>query len=233
MTNYQVKISNRAKHVSLKITPADGLVVVVPKGFNHSLLDDLVAGRQAWIEKTLQRYQNYPVQEKDTSLPDEICLPALGETWPVNWIKTASSTVRVTTVDDFQLRVIGDIENQQACGKAIRRWLMRHANENLIPLLDLASKDCGLPYRKATVRGQRTRWGSCSSTASINLNYQLLFVGPAMVNYVLVHELCHTVHLNHSPAFHALVASFVPDSKAIEAKLKQAWRTMPAWLQQL
>ncbi len=233
MTNYSVKISNRAKHVSLKITPTDGLVVVVPKGFNHSLLDDLVARRQGWIEKTLQRYKDYPVQEQDTTLPNEICLPALGEKWCVSFIKTSASTVRVTATENFQLRIIGYTENITACRKALRRWLMRHARQNLIPLLDLASDDCALPYRKATVRGQRTRWGSCSSTASINLNYQLMFVSPEMMNYVLVHELCHTAHLNHSRHFYNLLASYISDYKIIESQLKQAWHSMPGWLQPL
>ena len=88
-------------------------------------------------------------------------------------------------------------------------------------------------YRKATVRGQRTRWGSCSSTASINLNYQLMFVSPEMMNYVLVHELCHTAHLNHSRHFYNLLASYISDYKIIESQLKQAWHSMPGWLQPL
>ncbi len=233
MTNYRVKVSNRAKHVSLKVTPTDGLVVVVPKGFNQSLLDDLVASRQAWIEKTLRRYKDFSFQEKEATLPDEICLPALGESWTVELIKTDASTVRVTVPQDAQLRVIGDIDNKPACQKALRRWLMRHANTQLLPLLDLASKETGLSFRKATIRGQRTRWGSCSSTGAINLNFQLLFVTPEMAHYVFVHELSHTVHLNHSKHFYTLLASFIPNYKAIEAQLKQAWRSMPVWLQQL
>jgi len=233
MTNYNIKISTRAKQVSLKITPTEGLVVVVPKGFNHSLLDDLVASRQDWIEKTLRHYENIPALDLDTSLPDEIYLPALGEQWNVEFVKTSSSTVRVIEADGFQLRLMGDIENKPACYKALRRWLMRYAKQNLLPLLELASIDCGLPYTKATVRGQRTRWGSCSSKGAINLNYQLLFVSPAMTNYVLVHELCHTVYLNHSKKFHHLVERFIPDSRELERQLKQAWRSMPAWLQKL
>ena len=232
MTNYRVKISNRARHVSLKITATEGLVVVVPKGFNHSLLDELVASRQRWIEKNLRRYADMPVQQLDTALPEQIFLPALGEQWSLTQYKTDSATVRVTAKND-QLRMVGDIDNKRACQKALRRWLMRYANQSIIPLLDLASKEAGLPYRKATIRGQRTRWGSCSSSGSINLNFQLLFVSPAMLNYVLLHELSHTVHLNHSAAFYHLLASFVPDYKIIEAQLKQAWRTMPAWLQPL
>ena len=233
MTRYSVKISPRAKHVSLKIIPHEGLVVVVPKGFNHSLLDELVASRSEWIEKTLRRYENHQQQQGAIHKPEEITLPALNEQWHVHYLQTNASSVRVVESSDTQLRVMGAIEDEQACFKALRRWLMRHAKKNLLPLLMLASQDCALSYSKATVRGQRTRWGSCSSNGAINLNYQLLFVSPAMMNYVLVHELCHTVHLNHSKNFYRLLGGFVPEYKMLELKLKQAWQTMPAWLQRL
>jgi len=233
MTHYSVKISPRAKHVSLKITPLDGLIVVVPKGFNHSLLDDLVASRSDWIEKTLRRYENYQYQKDDICLPKQISLPALNEQWQIDYIATASTTVRVVESRQFQLRVMGNIKDENACLKALRRWLMRHAKQNILPLLELASKESGLNYSKVTVRGQRTRWGSCSSTGAINLNYQLLFVSSAMMKYVLIHELCHTVHLNHSKAFYHLLGSLVPGYKKVELQLKQAWQSMPGWLQRL
>jgi len=230
MKNYRIKISPRAKHVSLKITPREGLVVVVPKGFNHSLLDDLVASRSGWIEKNLRKYENTPGSQGDISLPEKISLPALNEHWHVDIIKTKSKTVKVVEAKPLTLRIMGNVEDESACFKALRRWLMRHAKRNLLPLLELASEECRLTYSKATIRGQRTRWGSCSSTGSINLNYQLLFVSPAMMNYVLVHELCHTRHLNHSKSFYYLLASYIPEYKKIELQLKQAWKNMPAWL---
>ena len=233
---YKVKVSARAKHVRLKISPVDGLVVVVPKRFNHALLDDLVARHAGWIEKTSSRYAEHlemiGVQQVE-SLPDNIYMPALEERWTVEYIETQSASVRAARSGHQRLRISGKIDNKPACRKALRRWLLRYAKECLVPQLEELSHSCKLPFRKATVRGQRSRWGSCSSAGCISINFQLLFVSPAMLHYVLVHELCHTVHLDHSPAFHTLVASYIPDFREREAELKQAWRDMPAWLHRL
>jgi len=234
MTNYSVKISARAKHVSLKITPTEGLVVVVPRGFkNHKLLDELVASRSRWIEKVFSRYAELPSAHVDAPLPTVIDLPAVNEQWAVDYIKTDASFIRAVDSESYRLKIMGNIDDSDACAKALRRWLMRYAKEKLLPRLEQASHDCSLSFTKATIRGQRTRWGSCSSTGSINLNYQLLFVSPAMMHYVLVHELCHTVHLNHSVGFYRLLESHIPDYRECESKLKQAWRSMPAWLHKL
>ena len=128
---------------------------------------------------------------------------------------------------------MGNVDDKDACAVALRRWLLRYAKGKLLPQLEQASQACSLSYSKATIRGQRTRWGSCSSTGSINLNYQLLFVSPEMMNYVLVHELCHTVYLNHSRSFYNLLESYNPNYRQYESQLKQAWRSMPAWLYRL
>jgi len=234
MTNYSIKISARAKHVSLKITPTEGLVVVVPRGFkNHDLLDELVASRKTWIEKVFSRYAEFPPQNSDILLPTIIDLPALNEQWTVDYIKTDASSVRAVESEACRIKIMGRIDNSHVCAKALRRWLMRYAREKLLPQLEQVSQDCSLSFTKATIRGQRTRWGSCSSTGAINLNYQLLFVSPAMMQYVLIHELCHTVHLNHSADFYSLLESHIPNYRECESKLKQAWRSMPAWLHKL
>jgi len=234
MTNYSIKISSRAKHVSLKITPAEGLVVVVPRGFkNHELLDELVASRSSWINKVFSRFAEEPCLHNDAELPDAIHLPAVDENWTIDYIQTTASTVRALESEPLRLQIRGNVNDAEACAKSLRRWLMRRAKEILLPQLLQASKDCRLSFSKATIRGQRTRWGSCSSTGSINLNYQLLFVSPEMMNYVFVHELCHTRHLNHSACFYKLLESYIPDYRSHEAQLKKAWRSMPAWLYRL
>jgi len=233
---YTIKVSPRAKHVRLKITPVDGLVVVVPRRFNHALLDDIVVRHAGWIDKTFRRYADHiePVNmQQAETLPDTIELSALGECWTVEVAETASGSVRAIQSGPLQLRLTGKTGDTGACRRALRRWLMRHARIHLVARLEQLARDCDLSFDKATIRGQRTRWGSCSSTGSISLNYQLLFVSPAMLRYVLIHELCHTVHLDHSLAFHALVARFEPEYKTLESQLRQAWQGMPPWLHRL
>ena len=66
-------------------------------------------------------------------------------------------------------------------------------------------------YERLSIRGQKTRWGSCSSRGTLSFNWKLMLAPPEILDYVIVHELCHLTHMNHSPAFWALVASVLPD----------------------
>jgi predicted metal-dependent hydrolase len=113
---------------------------------------------------------------------------------------------------------------------ALRRWLARKGREHLVPWLERVSAELELPYSGVTLRGQKSRWGSCSARRHINLNYALLFLPPHCVRYLFVHELCHTVHLNHSPRYWALVARKEPDYRRLEKELRQGSRLVPPWL---
>jgi predicted metal-dependent hydrolase len=86
-------------------------------------------------------------------------------------------------------------------------------------------------FATASIRGQKTRWGSCSSRQTISVNCKLLFLPSELVRYVLIHELCHTVHLNHSAAFWALVAQKEPDYQQLDAGLRDARYHVPLWLE--
>ena len=85
----------------------------------------------------------------------------------------------------------------------------------------------GVRPQRVTIRGQRTRWGSCSTHGTISLNWRLLQVPGELVDYVLVHELCHLRHMDHSPRFWALVAETVPDHARRRARLDALQGTLP------
>jgi len=97
-------------------------------------------------------------------------------------------------------------------------------------LLALADEH-GFVMTKVSVRLQKTRWGSCSTQGAISLNAKLLFLPVDVVNYVLIHELCHTVHHNHSADFWLLVQEHLPQAKALRRTLfDDAWHFVPPWL---
>lgn len=78
----------------------------------------------------------------------------------------------------------------------------------------------GGTYTSVTIRDQKTRWGSCSSRGTLSFNYRLIFAPPAILDYVVVHELCHLTHMNHSAAFWAHVSSVLPDYRVRRQWLK-------------
>jgi hypothetical protein len=128
------------------------------------------------------------------------------------------------------LTLRGPVDDAAACRELLRTWLQRKARAELSPWLQDLSQRCDLAYSRLTVRGQTTRWGSCSSSQSISLNYKLLFLPPPLVDYVLIHELCHTVHMNHSKAFWQLVKRYCPELDQAKADLKKAWQYVPRWV---
>ncbi len=79
----------------------------------------------------------------------------------------------------------------------------------------------GVAYGRISMRNQRTRWGSCSSDGNLNFNCRLLFVPPELVDYVVVHELAHRRHMNHSPEFWQEVERYLPDYRERREKLRQ------------
>ena len=79
----------------------------------------------------------------------------------------------------------------------------------------------GFEVAAIRVKRQRTRWGSCSSNRILNFNYKLLFLSEELQDYIVVHELCHLKHMNHSPRFWALVETACPDWRARRARLTE------------
>ncbi|HVY72714.1 MAG TPA: M48 family metallopeptidase [Candidatus Paceibacterota bacterium] len=78
-----------------------------------------------------------------------------------------------------------------------------------------------VPLRKIFIKNHKSRWGSCSEKGNLNFNYKLAFLPPHLVDYIVVHELCHLHHFNHSPSFWALVAQTLPNHKALRLELRR------------
>ena len=87
----------------------------------------------------------------------------------------------------------------------------------------------GLRPKSVQVRLQRTRWGSCSSSGGISLNAGLMFLAPQLVRYLMIHELCHMIALNHSRRFWRAVERFEPAYLDLDKRLGEAWAHIPLW----
>jgi predicted metal-dependent hydrolase len=94
----------------------------------------------------------------------------------------------------------------------------RYLVENKLKLFNLHYQ---LTYKKITIRNQKTRWGSCSSNGSLNFNYKIIYLSEKLIDYIIVHELCHLEEMNHSPNFWNLVSEEIPDYKECRQELKK------------
>jgi predicted metal-dependent hydrolase len=159
-------------------------------------------------------------------LPQRIDLPAIDDSCTVEWQPGQSAGLescrirnRLSLSDARALDAIGNLQH----------WLKLEARRHLPDWLELVAQDTSHRYRRVSVRRQRSRWGSCSSTGTISLNAKPLMLPPDAVHYVLVHELSHTVHRNHSRAFCDEVARHQPDWRQQVRGIRALQKTLPTW----
>ena len=229
---YTVRESTRAKHVRLTLSPHDGLVVVVPTGFDRRRIPSIVSGKAAWIRKhtqTLDRQRLAMGVDPAVRLPERIDLPAMGRTWAVSY--RPSPGTRTSLVEEgFDRLVVSRPQNDSAAQRALRQWLLRQGRGHLTPALQRRASDHGFEVKRVRIGCQKSRWGSCSSRGTISLNAKLLFLPPEWVHYVLMHELCHTREMNHSDRFWQLLERHVPNARDVRKGLREAWVRIPAWV---
>jgi predicted metal-dependent hydrolase len=230
---YIVRISEKAKHVRFQVSAEKGLEIVVPKRFRASRVPSLVEKNSQWIERAFQKAKVFQEQYGPVpawQMPEEITSLALDLTWRVLCRRDDKKAVAVRVTSANTLLMHGRTDDSAACQTALKTWLTHAARGHLIPWLKRVSEKTGLNYSSVSIRQQKTRWGSCTSRNLISLNARLLFLPPDLVTYVLVHELCHTKHLNHSPKFWQLVESYLPNYRQFDRQLRNGDRFMPGWL---
>ncbi|MEE9302710.1 MAG: SprT family zinc-dependent metalloprotease [Thiotrichaceae bacterium] len=231
---YSLVQSARAKYIRIKISPVGVVDVVVPKQANDQQAHDFVSQRKNWIIKCLQKIKESPLSAPPkVVIPDQLYLPLTDEIWKLDYKATGYNGIQLTpnivdTPKDLLLE--GEVKDKELVFNVLEKWLKIRAKSFLPDMLENLSVQCGLPYNRLTIRGQKTRWGSCSSKQNINLNYKLLFFPEEVVRYVCIHELCHTKEMNHSKRFWDLVKQYDPDYQQHRLALKDSNHCVPGGL---
>ncbi len=140
-----------------------------------------------------------------------------GKRYPLN---ISQAKARRITLTEEGLRVLTPYSDSENINAQIKRWLVKSALEDIRLNLDKWSLTVAVPYGRVTVREQRTRWGSCSSKHNLNFNWKLILAPPEALEYVVIHELCHLIHLNHSERFWAEVKKRMPEYESWKRWLK-------------
>ncbi len=213
----------RARRVRLRVVPPGRLRVSAPRGLRRAELMPLLVHHEPWLREQLDLARGRHAESQ--CIPETVKLPACDERWSLRAQSGATRGVVREQGGELQLHYGQGLEWREP----LRRWLNRRARAVLEPRLEALAAHTGLDYSRLSIRAQRGRWGSCSAAGGINLNRNLLFLPSQQVEYLLLHELCHTRELNHSPRFWALVARHMPDYRVHDRALRDAMRQLPAW----
>lgn len=224
---WDVRISRRARRLSMRVFPGGRIEVVVPPGVGIPAIERFVSSHRAWAERRSSELQLQAVTQGDRR-PETVTLGLLERTWRVEYQPGRRN--RVEAVSDGILRIHTQTETDRHVSQGLLRWLADVATADLGARLAAVSGETGIDYARLQLRRQRTRWGSCSANGTLSLNLCLMFQRPPVVRYLMIHELCHRRHMNHSSRYWALVESLEPNWRALDAELLKGWRNVPAWV---
>jgi predicted metal-dependent hydrolase len=230
---YTVTHSPKAKSIRLKVTLEEGLSVVIPRGFDKSKIPDVLHRKRDWIAEKLEEAsekRRFLEPRPTTYLPEQISLRSLGQEWRIVYQFVENKSGIAWRANERELVFSGSLFERDRVIAKLTQWLRLTVRDQLFPLVRSIAAKHGFSVGELMVKSQRTRWASCSAKKNLSLNTKLLFIPPDLVRYVIVHELCHTVHMNHSSEFWRLVANYEPSYRIHDQLLRDAWKQVPAWL---
>lgn len=226
---FDVRESARARRLSIKVFPRGRVEVVVPKRTRPIEVESFVSENSEWIRRARESFAARHPPEP-FKLPESIALRALERTITVRYQpKIDARTVRFRG-NAHELVLSGRTGDDKLCVQALKRWLSSTARKEFEPRLRALSELTETPFNKLQVRAQRTCWGSRSGSGTISLNLCLLFLEPQLLRYLMIHELCHGRHMNHSKRFWRFVRKFEPGYKKLDRELTECWNRVPSWL---
>jgi predicted metal-dependent hydrolase len=195
---YRVRRSERARRVRVTIDPARGVEVVLPRRASEREAAAAIRELRPWIERRMAELAG----ARATVAARGETVPYLGGTLS---LRGEPGRMRVARRGDLLLVPTGEARKP-----AIERWYRRAARAEIEARLQQACAVAGTSYSTLTIRGQRTRWASCSRTGAMSFNWRLLLAPEEILDYVIWHEVCHLKVMDHSPRFWRLVASHSP-----------------------
>jgi len=216
--SYTIKRSARARQVRLEVRRDTSLTVVLPKSYNLGYLSDLLQDKRQWILSKLAQCSQAPL------LPAEKA-PQSGDTIP--YLGRDVEVVRRRSLEEAESaklegeRLIVNLRGSRdgSLGPVLEQWYRMQAARLIKGRAEELSARLGLPYSRLIIRGQRTRWGSCSQRGTLSFNWKLMMAPPPVIDYVILHELAHLKEMNHTSRFWGLVAEHCPQ-----------WRQHKRWL---
>lgn len=227
---YHLRRHPRARRVTLRVERDGALVVTAPKSVGRGEIDGFVQSRRAWIEGVRERLARERNQRDPATRglrPSRIELPAIGESWTVDYRARAAGHRTDSTTRTVHLPARDD---DAVIAGRLQRWLKQHARRSLTPWIEQLAVSHGFRYRRLAFRNQKSRWGSCSSRGNLSLNARLLLCSPEACRYVLIHELVHLEHPNHSPRFWQRVGELCPGYRQPMRELRTVWQRLPDWV---
>ncbi len=229
----RVRHSRRARRISLRIAGRNAEPeLIVPEGASLEEAIAFARSQSRWLENALSRMRAVQPAARAPVFryPSSYDIPLLGGRVPVRMIWRNTASIRVQWNErDHAVELSGRTTDRPATAAALGRFFIALAERLLPPLVFQHAERLGVTVRRVTIRMQRRRWGSCTADGSVSLNAALLFFPQELAEYVILHELCHRLHLDHSARFWRAVERVCPDWRKRKEAIDRLAPSLPSF----
>jgi len=207
---YQIDYRRR-KTMAISINRHGTIRVAAPRGTAARLVHEWVRSKSGWIAGKLAEIQVAQGQQVQRSYQTGESLPFLGQDYTLRLQPDSrASRPRISLAEGTLTLAMADC-SPTAVRQTLETWYRNAARRHIHQRLEHYQTRLGKRPGRIAIRDQQTRWGSCSAKGNLNFNWRVMMAPATIVDYLVVHELCHLVHLDHSPQFWNLVAAILPD----------------------
>jgi len=216
---YTLRRSFKARRVRLEVRQQTGLTVIVPRSYRIGQVPGLLKSKERWISRNLARFSQSQSLSAPRKLKSGDTVLHLGR--DLKLVKQENHHDDIVVLEGNRLAVRPDLFNNGLLELALEQWYRAEAARLINETADKLSYQMGISYQRIVIRGQKTRWGSCSRKKNLSFNWKLIMAPEPIVEYVIIHELLHLKEMNHSKRFWELVAQYC-----------SGWREHKKWLKQ-
>ncbi len=207
-------IRSKRRSIAIQITDDGRLVVKAPLKTAQKYIDELILQKSKWIEAKQKVVENRNLLHQPKQFVEGEDFLLLGEPYPLHFCENAKQIA----LKDEQLIIPQKFENNAR--QKLKSWYQNQAKIIFQKRLDEISIATGIRYQSMKINDAQKRWGSCGTNLIIHFAWRSVMAPLAVIDYLIVHELCHIVHHNHSKQYWATVASIMPQYKEQEKWLK-------------
>lgn len=207
-----ILVRKRRKSIGIFLTPEGKLKIHAPLRMSVKVIEETLERHKDWLELRLSEVR--AARQAGRSYAEGEEFPYLGQSYPLRFVENQSEPVLLNE------SICIDKRFEEHAEQALKFWYHQEAEKILVQRTLWYSLKLLLRHKRIKISNAKTRWGSCSASGSINLNWRLIMAPMQVIDLIVVHELMHLNQMDHSKAFWAKVEKLIPDYKKWEKWLR-------------
>jgi predicted metal-dependent hydrolase len=209
---FEIEYRNR-NTLAIQVEPIDKVLVLSPKGLSEEIIKEKVKLKAKWILKKLLHFKDMGYIQSKREFVNGEAFMYLGSSYSLQLLLDENLYKPIVKLSDGKLNIFAPTKDRTILKNALQKWYKREAKKIIIKRLEFYKPKFSVEPGIIKIKEQKKRWGSCSSKGNIYFNWRAVMAPSPVIDYIIVHEMSHLIHKNHSSKFWKSVEAILPDYK--------------------